>query len=261
MPDSRPTKPPITINTIHASFATKRKSLKLKRNPYSPLANTIPKQQETQSFQAGHILLDHKRNGSRRDRTQLRQTCEIVAGDSQQVVRRGAVGTRDQIREKSWSRAGHRLRKRGPHDRPAHQAWFPARRHGCLGRDDCTWLRERHPGIPFHHADISQWNLPRKYDFISAWDSTWHLPLKHQEPVLEKICAGLNPGGVHLFTTIGLDAPGDHGDSGHMGVPLAYGTLGIPKLLELLPKFGCVCRHLEYDQYPEMHLYVIVQKN
>src|ERR1700683_4392620 len=50
--------------------------------------------------------------------------------------------------------------------------------------------RERHPRIPFHHADISQWNLPGKYDFISAWDSTWHLPLKHQESVLEKICKG-----------------------------------------------------------------------
>jgi SAM-dependent methyltransferase len=121
--------------------------------------------------------------------------------------------------------------------------------------------RERHPLIPFHHADISQWNLPRKYDFILAWDSTWHLPLKDQEPVLEKISEGLNPGGVHLFTTIGFDAAGDHGDSGQMGVPLAYGALGIPKLLELLPKFGCVCRHLEYDQYPEMHLCIIVQKS
>jgi len=102
--------------------------------------------------------------------------------------------------------------------------------------------------------------LPKKYDFISAWDSTWHLPLALQEPVLEKISAGLAPGGIHLFTTIGFDEPGDHGDSGQMGIPLAYGTLGIPRLLELLPKFGCVCRHLEYDQYPEKHLVVIAQK-
>ena len=103
--------------------------------------------------------------------------------------------------------------------------------------------------------------FPKKYDFISAWDSTWHLPLKLQEPVLEKISAGLAPDGVHLFTTVGFDEPGDHGDSGHMGVPLAYGTLGIPRLLELLGKFGCVCRHLEYDQYPEKHLVVIAQKS
>jgi len=23
---------------------------------------------------------------------------------------------------------------------------------------------------------------------------------------------------------------------------------------------GCICRHLEYDQYPELHLYLIVQR-
>ncbi len=121
--------------------------------------------------------------------------------------------------------------------------------------------RTRHSSVPFHHAEISQWNFSKKYDFISAWDSTWHLPLKLQEPVLEKISAGLAPGGVHLFTMVGFDEPGDHGDSGHMGIPLSYGTLGTPRLLELLPKFGCVCRHLEYDQYPEKHLVVIAQKS
>jgi hypothetical protein len=30
--------------------------------------------------------------------------------------------------------------------------------------------------------------------------------------------------------------------------------------LQLLARFGCVCRHLEYDQYPEQHLRVIAQK-
>jgi SAM-dependent methyltransferase len=120
--------------------------------------------------------------------------------------------------------------------------------------------RKRHPDISFYHADICAWEFPRTYDFISAWDSTWHLPLKKQESYLEKVCAGLTPGGVYLFTTIGFDEPGDHGDSGHMGVPLAYATLGIPRMLELLVKFGCVCRHLEYDQYPEQHLVVIAQK-
>lgn len=120
--------------------------------------------------------------------------------------------------------------------------------------------RERHPHAPFHYADISAWHFPCTYDFICAWDSTWHLPLRLQEPVLDKICAGLAPGGVYLFTTIGFDESGDHGDSGAMGAPLAYGTLGIPRLLECLQKFGCVCRHLEYDQYPELHLCVIAQK-
>lgn len=120
--------------------------------------------------------------------------------------------------------------------------------------------RERHPTVIFHHAEISAWDFPRAYEFICAWDSVWHLPLVRQEPVLKKICAGLAPGGVCLFTTVGFDEPGDHGDSGQMGVALAYGTLGVPRLLELLPKFGCVPRHLEYDQHPALHLVVIAQK-
>jgi len=120
--------------------------------------------------------------------------------------------------------------------------------------------RDQHPDVTFYLSEISQWEFPHGYDLIVAWDSTWHLPLSRQEPVLEKICAGLTPGGVHLFTTVGFDEPGDHGDSGRMGVPLAYGTLGIPRLLELVTKFNCVCRHLEFDQFPEKHLCLIVQK-
>ncbi len=119
--------------------------------------------------------------------------------------------------------------------------------------------RKKSPEGVFHLADICTWTLPRQYDFISAWDSTWHLPLKEQAPVLEKLCAGLAPGGVLIFTTGGLDAAGEKHDAS-MGVPVFYSVLGIPEMLRLLHAFGCVCRHLEYDQWPEKHLYVIAQK-
>jgi SAM-dependent methyltransferase len=119
--------------------------------------------------------------------------------------------------------------------------------------------KEQYPQIPFYHADISKWIFPTKYDFISAWDSTWHLPLHLQEPVLQKICDGLADQGVFIFTTGGLDRPHEKSDSS-MGIEVGYGVLGIPKTLELLDRFGCVCRHLEYDQYPERHLYIIAQK-
>ena|SRR5579862_3660913 len=119
--------------------------------------------------------------------------------------------------------------------------------------------RQRHPHVSIHQADICTWTLPRKYDFISAWDSIWHLPLREQEPVLRKICAALSPNGVFIFTTGGLDAPGEKSDS-CMGPPMYYSVLGIPKTQEVLAQSGCVCRHLEYDQYPEQHLYVIAQK-
>jgi RimJ/RimL family protein N-acetyltransferase len=39
-----------------------------------------------------------------------------------------------------------------------------------------------------------------------------------------------------------------------------HATLGIPKTLQILAEAGCVCRHLEYDQHPELHVYIIAQK-
>jgi SAM-dependent methyltransferase len=119
--------------------------------------------------------------------------------------------------------------------------------------------KQRHPNVAFHHADICQWNLPRRYDFILAWDSIWHIPLDEQTAVMQKICAGLAPHGVCLFTMGGLDQPGEKVDP-CMGPPMYYSSLGIPKTLELLTQCGCVCRHLEFDQYPEQHLYIIAQK-
>jgi SAM-dependent methyltransferase len=138
-------------------------------------------------------------------------------------------------------------------------------RHGfaAAGVDISTRMLElaqaRHPTVPFYHADICQWTLPRQYDFISAWDSIWHLPLNEQAPVLRKLMAGLAPGGVLIYTTAGLDTPTEKVDRA-MGVPVSYGVLGIPNTLKLIDACDCVCRHLEYDQYPELHLYLIVQK-
>ncbi len=119
--------------------------------------------------------------------------------------------------------------------------------------------KNRHPNVTFHHADICEWMFPRKYDLISAWDSIWHLPSADQEPVLKKILQSLTPGGVCIFTTGGLDAPSEKVDS-TMGPPMYYSVLGIPNTLKLISETGCICRHLEYDQYPELHLYVIAQK-
>lgn len=119
--------------------------------------------------------------------------------------------------------------------------------------------RQRHPAVTFHQADICRWSLPHRYDFITAWDSIWHVPLAAQEPVLRKLLAGLSAGGVCIFTTGGLDAPGETQDAA-MGVPMYHSALGIPKVLEILASSGCTCRHVEYDQYPELHVYVIAAR-
>ncbi|MCH7226069.1 class I SAM-dependent methyltransferase [Haloferula sp. A504] len=124
--------------------------------------------------------------------------------------------------------------------------------------------RARHPDVEFHLADIVTWDFPKQYDFISAWDSVWHVPLEHQEEVLRKLCAGLAGNGVLIYTSGGVDTP-EEGSNPFMGQPLYHAALGIPKLLEVVSEMDCVCRHLEYDQASKgdvgKHLYLIVQKS
>ena len=119
--------------------------------------------------------------------------------------------------------------------------------------------RDRHPDARLFHADVARWNLPRRYDLIVAWDSLWHVPLAAQEAVLTKLCRGLAAGGVFVFTTGGTDAPDERRNS-DMGPPMYHATLGIPATLRVLAGAGCVCRHLEYDQHPEAHVYLIAQR-
>lgn len=120
--------------------------------------------------------------------------------------------------------------------------------------------RNRHPDVTFHHQDICDWMIQDTYDFITAWDSIWHIPLEEQKNVLSKLVASLNPGGILIFSFGGTDEPGQHTDD-FMGPEVGYSTLGINGFLGLLTELGCIFRHLEYDQYPELHAYLIVQKN
>ncbi|MEM9217612.1 MAG: class I SAM-dependent methyltransferase [Cyanobacteria bacterium P01_F01_bin.150] len=119
--------------------------------------------------------------------------------------------------------------------------------------------QKRHPSIKFHQKDICEWELPQSYDFITAWDSIWHIPLHQQKRVLSKLISSLNPNGVFIFSCGGTDAQGEHRDD-FMGPEVYYSSLGINGFLELFISLGSICRHLEYDQYPELHTYFIVQK-
>jgi 2-polyprenyl-3-methyl-5-hydroxy-6-metoxy-1,4-benzoquinol methylase len=119
--------------------------------------------------------------------------------------------------------------------------------------------KTRHPDITFHHADVCEWTPPRSYDFITAWDSIWHVPMDRSELVLRKLCQALAPGGVFIWTTAGLDEAVEKEDAS-MGQPLYYSVLGIRRTLEILTEEGCVCWHLEHDQMPELHVFLIAEK-
>lgn len=99
--------------------------------------------------------------------------------------------------------------------------------------------RTRHLDVHFHLADIVTWSFPRKYRFISAWDSVWHVPLEHQAEVLRKLCDGLESGGVLIYTSGGVDSPGEVSNP-FLGHPLYHAALGIPKLLEIVRDALCM---------------------
>jgi 2-polyprenyl-3-methyl-5-hydroxy-6-metoxy-1,4-benzoquinol methylase len=119
--------------------------------------------------------------------------------------------------------------------------------------------KTRNPNARFYHADVCAWMPARRYDFITAWDSIWHVPLDRSEAVLRMLCGALTSGGVFIWTTGGLDGPEEKRDAS-MGPPVYYGVLGIPKTLQTIADAGCFCRHLEYDQFPEKHVFLIAQK-
>ncbi len=115
------------------------------------------------------------------------------------------------------------------------------------------------PGVLLHHADIRDWPVARPYRFISAWDSIWHVPLAGQRELMLKLMAALAPGGVFIFSAGGLDEASEHVDDA-MGPEVAYATLGIPGLFDVIEEAGCLVRHLEFDQLPEQHLAIVVQR-
>lgn len=120
--------------------------------------------------------------------------------------------------------------------------------------------RQRQPELTFHQQDICKWEISDKYDFISAWDSIWHVPLQQQAALMHKLITSLNSGGVLIFSCGGTEQAGEHSNTA-MGPEVYYASLGINGFTELLLNAGCTIRHLEYDQYPELHTYFIAQKS
>ena len=121
------------------------------------------------------------------------------------------------------------------------------------------FAKEKHPKVNFIHADICQYSLTKKYDFITAWDSIWHIPLNEQKQVLTKIVNSLNAGGVFIFSFGGTNEADSHTDD-YMGPEVYYSSLGTNGFLSLFIELGCRIKHLELAQYPELHTYMIVEK-
>ena len=119
--------------------------------------------------------------------------------------------------------------------------------------------QQRHSDRSFHHADVCTWTPPRQYGLITAWDSTFHLPLAQQEPVTRKLCGALEPEGVFLFSG-GGGPTGSEISGTFQEQTFEYSSLGTNGFLRVIDECGCTCQHLEYDQHPLNHVYWVVQK-
>jgi 2-polyprenyl-3-methyl-5-hydroxy-6-metoxy-1,4-benzoquinol methylase len=121
------------------------------------------------------------------------------------------------------------------------------------------YAKRKHPQVKFHYTDICQWDFQKKYDFISAWDSVWHAPLNNQADILRKLCQALTNKGVLIYTSGAVDEAGEVSNK-CQGQMLYHAAIGIPAILKIIDKCQCVCRHLENDDWPSNHLYVIIQR-
>ncbi len=117
-----------------------------------------------------------------------------------------------------------------------------------------------HPNITFYREDISCWSPTKSYSLVVAWDSTFHLPLDMQEQVVKKLCDALEGNGVLMFTCGGGYRHSQVSGT-FQGQKFEYSTLGVNDFLKILNEQNCTCLHLEYDQYPENHVYIIAQKH
>lgn len=120
--------------------------------------------------------------------------------------------------------------------------------------------QQKHPDITFYQQDVCSWSIPKTYDFITGWDSIWHIPLAEQKNVLTKIVNRLNTGGVFIFSFGGTEEAGEHKDD-FMGPEVYYSSLGTHRFINLMIELGCTIKHLEFDQHPELHAFMIVQKS
>ena len=118
--------------------------------------------------------------------------------------------------------------------------------------------RQAHPEETFLVQDICRFVTSQNFDLIIAWDSIFHLPLHQQRPVVTRLCQLLAPDGVLVYS-FGDAVEGEHDSEWHDD-KFHYSTIGIDGNLQLLTEQGVTCTHLELDQWPENHAYLITVK-
>ena len=117
--------------------------------------------------------------------------------------------------------------------------------------------KANHPAAQLQVADIREWQSTERFDLVIAWDSIFHLAQNEHDQVLQKLANLLAEGGVLIYT-LG-DAVGEHESDWHDD-KFPYSSIGIGENLRVLMAAGLHIRHVELDQFPQKHAYIIARK-
>jgi 2-polyprenyl-3-methyl-5-hydroxy-6-metoxy-1,4-benzoquinol methylase len=126
-----------------------------------------------------------------------------------------------------------------------------------VSKEMISLAKKNHPSENFFVQDICTWETMAQFDFIVAWDSIFHLPFSKQKPVLSKLSNLLSSKGVLIYTF--GNENGEHTDQWNNDT-FYYSSIGINENIKLLLTLGLNILHLELDQYPENHVYIIATK-
>jgi predicted TPR repeat methyltransferase len=113
------------------------------------------------------------------------------------------------------------------------------------------------PDASFTKSDVRSFETNETYDGIVAWDSLFHLELKDQFPVLEKLFGLLKSGGYFLFTHGGSE--GEIEGSMH-GNRFTYSSPGPLKIRSLFQSKGMKILSFEMEPEGNGYLTCLVQK-
>ena len=108
--------------------------------------------------------------------------------------------------------------------------------------------RQRFPTGRWLQAEMESFEADEIYDGAVIWDSIFHIPREHHEPLLRKVVRGLRPGGRLMLTTGGSDHPA-FTDTMY-GHTFFYDSLTPEKILSVLQKLGARIEHAGFLNLP-----------
>lgn len=111
-----------------------------------------------------------------------------------------------------------------------------------------AFAKRRLPEGRWLHTQIELFKPDENYDGAVIWDSLFHIPREHHEPILQKIVRSLLPGARLMLTVGGSDNP-PFTDTMY-GQSFFYDSHTPEVVVSILKSLGTTIEHAEYINLP-----------